>query len=125
MRVCTVSVQVNLVFLKIGYFYTLLHMMLKHVHAWHSDLSSLSYSRYLPTCGFSTFYCYFIFVKNLLLQYSRTNKMHILYSVYHELTACTCFEHYLLIFSRCYTNNNWYTACVLCLLAATRFEVPI
>jgi hypothetical protein len=40
--------------------------------------------------------------------------MHFLYSIYYELTACTCFEHYLLNFRRCYTNNNWYIACVLC-----------
>jgi hypothetical protein len=33
-----------------------------------------------------------------------------LYSVYCELTACTCFERYLLIFRRCCKNNNWYTA---------------
>jgi hypothetical protein len=46
-------------------------------------------------------------------QYSKTNKMHFWYSAYHELTASTCFEHYLLIFRRCYTNNTWYIACVL------------
>jgi hypothetical protein len=56
-------------------------------------------------------------------RYSRTNKMQFLYSVYYELTASTCFEHYLLIFTRCCTNNNWYIACVLCWLAATRVGV--
>jgi hypothetical protein len=56
-------------------------------------------------------------------QYSGTNEMHFLYSVYYELKAYACFEHYLLIFRRCCTNNNWYIVCVLCLLAATRFEV--
>jgi hypothetical protein len=30
-----------------------------------------------------------------------------LYSVYYELTASTCFEHYLLIFRRRYINNIW------------------
>jgi hypothetical protein len=50
-----------------------------------------------------------------------------LYSVYYELTACTCFEHYLLIFRRRCINNCWYIACVLCRLAATRVgvEVPL
>jgi hypothetical protein len=32
-----------------------------------------------------------------LSQYSKTNEMHFLYSVYYELTSSTCFEHYLLI----------------------------
>jgi hypothetical protein len=31
-------------------------------------------------------------------QHSKTNKMHFLYSIYYELTASTCFKHYLLIF---------------------------
>jgi hypothetical protein len=44
--------------------------------------------------------------------------MHFLYSVYYELTASTCFEHYFLIFRRLCTNSTWYIACVLCLLAA-------
>jgi hypothetical protein len=30
-----------------------------------------------------------------------------------ELRASTCFEHYLLILRRCYTNGSWYIACVL------------
>jgi hypothetical protein len=51
-------------------------------------------------------------------QYSKTNKMHILYSVYYELTATTCFKHYLLIFGRHCTNNS-YTHCVSCQLVAT------
>jgi hypothetical protein len=51
--------------------------------------------------------------------------MHFLYSVYYELTAFTYFEHYLLNFRRRNTNNNWYVACLLCLLAATRFEVEL
>jgi hypothetical protein len=45
--------------------------------------------------------------------------MHFLYSVYYELTASTCFEHYLLIFRTCCINNYWYIVCVLCWLAAT------
>jgi hypothetical protein len=71
------------------------------------------------------------FLKNLLFcwpcivihQYSKTNEMHFLYSCCYELTASTCFEHYLLIFRRRCTNNTWYIACVLCLLAApTRMQ---
>jgi hypothetical protein len=49
--------------------------------------------------------------------------MHFLYSVSYELTASTCFEHCLLIIRRSCINNNWYTACVLCQLAATRVGV--
>jgi hypothetical protein len=59
----------------------------------------------------------------VVLQYSKTNEMHFLYSIYYESAASTCFEHYLLIFSRRCTNNNWYIVCVLCLLAATRVGV--
>jgi hypothetical protein len=55
----------------------------------------------------------------LYYQYSKTKKIHFLYSIYYELTASTCFEYYLLIFRRCCTNNAWYTAWVLRLLAAT------
>jgi hypothetical protein len=58
----------------------------------------------------------------VIYQYSRTNEMHFLYSVYYELTASTRFEHYLLILRRSGINNNWYIACVLCLLAATTVE---
>jgi uncharacterized membrane protein len=61
----------------------------------------------------------------VVYQYSKTNEMHFLYSIYCELTASTCFQHYLLIFRRRYTNNNWYIACVLCLLAATRIGVEL
>jgi hypothetical protein len=43
-----------------------------------------------------------------LYQYSKTNEMHFLYSIYYELAASTCLEHYLLIFRRRCTNNNWY-----------------
>jgi hypothetical protein len=44
------------------------------------------------------------------------------YSVYYKLTAATCFENYLLIFRRCYTNSL-YIVCVLYVLAVTRVEV--
>jgi hypothetical protein len=54
-----------------------------------------------------------------LLQYSKTIEMHFLYSVYCGLTSCTCFEHYLLILRRSFTNNNWHITCVLSLLVAT------
>jgi hypothetical protein len=37
-----------------------------------------------------------------------------------ELTASTCFEHYLLIIRRQCMYSNWYTVCVLCRLDATR-----
>jgi hypothetical protein len=46
-------------------------------------------------------------------QYSRTNRMHCLCSVYCELTACTCFEHCLLIFRRRCINKNLYIACIM------------
>jgi hypothetical protein len=55
-------------------------------------------------------------------QYSMTNTMQILYSVYYELTACTCFRCYLLIFRR-RCISNWYPVCILCQLAATRVGV--
>jgi hypothetical protein len=42
----------------------------------------------------------------VIYQYSRTNKMHFLYSICYELTASTCVEHYLLI-SRRRCINNW------------------
>jgi hypothetical protein len=49
----------------------------------------------------------------VVYQYSKTNEMRFLYSIYYELIASTCFEHYLLIFRRRCTNNDWYTECVL------------
>jgi hypothetical protein len=63
--------------------------------------------------------------KDPLQQLSETNQMHFLYSIYYELTASTCFEHYLITCRRRNTNNNWYFACVLCLLAATRVGVEL
>jgi hypothetical protein len=62
----------------------------------------------------SLMFCWLCIV---VYQYSKTNEMQFLYSIYYELTASTCFEHYLLTFRRCCTNNNWYIACVLCRLA--------
>jgi hypothetical protein len=58
-------------------------------------------------------------------QYCRNNKMHLLYSVYYELTACTCFEHYLLINRRNCIYKNWIIWCVLCWRAAIRVGVPL
>jgi hypothetical protein len=46
------------------------------------------------------------------IQCSKTNEMHFLYSVHYELTTCTCFEHYLLIFRRSAQTTNRYIACV-------------
>jgi hypothetical protein len=56
-------------------------------------------------------------------QYNKTNEIHFLYSIYYELAASPCLEQYLLIFRRRCTNNNWYFACMLCLLVATRIGV--
>jgi hypothetical protein len=39
-----------------------------------------------------------------------------------DLYLFTCFEHYLLILRRRYTNGTWYIACVLCQLAAPGLE---
>jgi hypothetical protein len=44
------------------------------------------------------------------------------HSIYWESRASTCFEQYLLILRRCYTNGIWYIACVLCQLAVTRLQ---
>jgi hypothetical protein len=60
-----------------------------------------------------------------IFQHSNTNEMHFLYSIYYELTASTCYEHYLLIFRIRCTNNTWCIACVLCLLATTRVGVEL
>jgi hypothetical protein len=46
----------------------------------------------------------------VIQQYSRTNKMRFLYSVYCELTVSICFEHYFLIFRRSCINKYWYIA---------------
>jgi hypothetical protein len=53
----------------------------------------------------SSFLCYEIFWDNniCVFQYSRTNKMHLLFSVYYELRASTCFKHYVLIIRSHYT----------------------
>jgi hypothetical protein len=60
--------------------------------------------------------------KYLPVQYNRTK---FLFSVYYELTASTCFKHYLPIIRRHCIHNNWYIACVLCQLAATRVGVEL
>jgi hypothetical protein len=44
-------------------------------------------------------------------------------SIYSELMASTCFEHYLLILRKCYTSNTCYIACALCQLAATSYAI--
>jgi hypothetical protein len=61
----------------------------------------------------------------VVYQYNETNEMHCMYSIYYELATSTCFEHYVLIFRRRCTNNNWYIACMLCLLVATRIWVAL
>jgi hypothetical protein len=50
----------------------------------------------------------------------RTKNMHFLFPVYCEITASTCFKHYLLIFSRHCIYNNWYILCLLCRLVVSR-----
>jgi hypothetical protein len=60
-----------------------------------------------------------------LVQCSRTNKMHFLFLVYHELTASACFDHYLLIIRRRYENGIWYTACVCQLQSCGTVEVSL
>jgi hypothetical protein len=54
------------------------------------------------------FYLMFCWPCIIIYQYSRTNKMHFLYSVYYELTASTCFEPFFLIVRRRCRNVNWY-----------------
>jgi hypothetical protein len=55
--------------------------------------------------------------------YSKTNEMYFVYSIYYELTNCTCFDHFFFIFRRRCTHNTWYIAWMLCLLAVTRIGV--
>jgi hypothetical protein len=98
----------------IGYIYSLyIHT---HIHTYihththiHTYIHTYIHTTYINIHTYPRMY-----------QYSKTKKMHFLYSFYYELTASTCFEHYLLIFRRRCRNNNWYIACVLCGLAATR-----
>jgi hypothetical protein len=52
----------------------------------------------------------------VVYEYSKTNVMYFLYSIYCELMASTCSEHHLLIFRRHHTSDTWDTACVLCQL---------
>jgi hypothetical protein len=46
----------------------------------------------------------------------------IFHAIYWVSRASKCFEHYFLILRRRYTNGIWYTACVLCQLAAPGLE---
>jgi hypothetical protein len=50
--------------------------------------------------------------------------MHFLFSVYYELTASTCFEHYLLIIRRHCIYSNWYIVCVLCRIPIAVYTAP-
>jgi hypothetical protein len=54
-------------------------------------------------------------------QYSETNLMHFLFNLV-RVRASTCFEHYLLVLRRCYTNRTWHFSFVLCQLAAPNFD---
>jgi hypothetical protein len=54
----------------------------------------------------------------VIYQYSRSNKMHFLFSVCYELTASAGFERYLLIIRRRFIHS-WYILCILCRLAAS------
>jgi hypothetical protein len=51
--------------------------------------------------------------------------MHFLFSVYYELTASTCFEHYLLIIRKHCIDKNWYILCVLCRLSVTKVAAVV
>jgi hypothetical protein len=83
----------------------------------------------LQRCGNLNFiqkeewYLMFCWLCIVIYQYSRTNKMHFLFSVYYELTTSTYFKHYLRITRRRCIYNNWYILCLLCWLAATRVGV--
>jgi hypothetical protein len=61
-------------------------------------------------------------VRFSMCQYSETNVVHILFNVL-RIKSSTCYEHYMLIFKRRYTNGTWYTACVVCQLVASGFGV--
>jgi hypothetical protein len=53
----------------------------------------------------------------IIYQYSKTNEMHSLYSVYYELSASTCSQHYLLILRRrFYTTIGILCTCYVCWL---------
>jgi hypothetical protein len=55
-----------------------------------------------------------------LHKYSETNVMLFLFSLLRRVS--TCFEHYLLILRRRYTNGTWYVASVLCQLTVSGLE---
>jgi hypothetical protein len=44
------------------------------------------------------------------------------HSVYRESRTSTCFEHYMLILRRRYTNGIWYIACEQCQLLVARLQ---
>jgi hypothetical protein len=54
----------------------------------------------------------------IVYQYSETNVKQFLFNNLLRINASTCFEHYLLILRKSCTSGTWYTACVLCRLAA-------
>jgi hypothetical protein len=57
--------------------------------------------------------------KNTRCQYSKTNEVHFLFSVHYDLTASTCFEHYVLIFRRRCINNIIHMQYTNCLCSAS------
>jgi hypothetical protein len=73
------------------------------------------------TCFMSSAQNCFLFLNISIVELMRST---FCIQFFNELTASACFKHYLLIFRRRFTNNNWYTGCVLCLLAATRVGIP-
>jgi hypothetical protein len=85
-----------------------LHTPSQHSSKWNSQAILLIWNLHM--------FCWPFIVR---IQYSRTNKMHLLFSVYYQLTACTRFEHYLLIIRGHCIHNNLYILCILCQLAAS------
>jgi hypothetical protein len=47
------------------------------------------------------------------------------HSVYWESMASTCFEHYLLMLRRCFTNGIWYIACVVMSVGCSTVAVKL
>jgi hypothetical protein len=84
-------------------------------------LSTEPFSIFCAAWMFITFmFCWLCIV---IYQYSRTNEMHFLYSVYYGLKTSTCFKHYLFIFRKSCINNNWYISCVL--LAVSWWQMQV
>jgi hypothetical protein len=46
--------------------------------------------------------------------YTQYTKHNVNFLLHLLRIASACFEHYLLVHWRCYTNGTWYIACVLC-----------